>query len=217
MQIRTNSIQGYKEKTIPFTILSKDEGSRSLAIMLPGAGYGTQAPLFHYATGLFLKRGVDVLQVNYQYNDPFYDSFSMEEITKAIIHDVHEVMDQVISTDDYDHFFFVGKSLGTIAMSSELKRDNFLSANAIWLTPLLQRKDVSDAMISCEHKSICMIGDADPCYKEDRFKEVNENPLFTTKLIPDADHALQYKDDVLGSIDILKDVVKSMEQWVDGI
>ncbi|WP_417899754.1 alpha/beta family hydrolase [Bacillus haimaensis] len=217
MQIRTNSIQGYKEKTIPFTILSKDEGSRSLAIMLPGAGYSVQAPLFHYATGLFLNRSIDVLQVNYQYNDAFYESFTMDEITKAIIHDVREVIDQAISTDDYDTFYLVGKSLGTIAMSSELKRDVFHSANAIWLTPLLQRKDVSDAMVSCGHKSICIIGDADPCYKEDRFKEVNENPVFTTRLISDVDHALQYKDDVLGSIEVLKDVIASIEQWGDGI
>lgn len=217
MQIRTNSIQGYKEKTIPFTLLSKEKGAKSLAILLPGAGYSVQSPLFHYATGLFLKRGIDVLQVNYQYNDAFYDSFTMDEITKAITHDVHEVIDQVISTDSYDNFFLIGKSLGTIAMSSELKRDVFHSANAIWLTPLLQRKDVSDAMITCKNKSICIIGDADPCYKEDRFKEVNENPVFTTRLISDADHALQYRDDVLGSIDVLKSVIDTLDQWVDGI
>jgi hypothetical protein len=217
LQIRTNSIQGYKEKTIPFTLLSKDEGSRSLAILLPGAGYSVQAPLFHYATGLFLKRSIDVLQVNYQYNDTFYDSFTMEEITKAIIHDVSEVLDEAISTDEYDTFYLVGKSLGTIAMSSELKRDVFHSANAIWLTPLLQRKDVSDAMITCKNKSICFIGDADPCYKEDRFKEVDENSVFTTMLISDVDHALQYNNDVLGSIDVLKNVIDTIEKWVDGV
>lgn len=217
MKIRTNSIQGYKEKTIPFTLLSKNEGSTSLAILLPGAGYSVQAPLFHYATGLFLNRDIDVLQVNYQYNDTFYDSFTMEEITKAIIHDVREVIDRAISTDDYDTFYLVGKSLGTIAMSSELKRDVFHSANAIWLTPLLQRKDVSDAMITCKNRSVCFIGDADPCYKEDRFKEVNENPAFTTRLISEVDHALQYRDNVLDSIDVLKNVIETIEQWVDGL
>lgn len=217
MKIRTNSIRGYKEKTIPFTLLSKNEGSRSLAILLPGAGYSVQAPLFHYATGLFLNRDMDVLQVNYQYNDAFYESFTMEEITKAIIHDVRVVIDQAINTNDYDTYYLVGKSLGTIAMSTELKRDVFHSAKAIWLTPLLQRKDVSDAMITCKNKSICLIGDADPCYKEDLFKEVNENPLFTTWLISDVDHALQYREDVLGSIDVLKNVIDTIEQWVDGI
>lgn len=217
LQVRTNSIQGYKEKTISHTLLSGKEGSRSLAILLPGAGYSVQAPLFHYATGVFLHRNIDVLQVNYQYNDPFYDSFTMEEIKHAIIHDVRKVIDQAISTDDYNTFFLVGKSLGTIVMGSELKRDIFHSAKAIWLTPLLQRQDVSDAMITCTNKSICFIGDADPCYKEDRFKEVEGNPLFTARLIPDVDHALQYRDDILGSIDVIKNVIATIEQWVDGI
>lgn len=49
-KVKTDTITGYKEKDIPFTILSTDEHASKLAILLPGAGYTTQAPLLHYST-----------------------------------------------------------------------------------------------------------------------------------------------------------------------
>jgi len=66
-----------------------------LAIILPGAGYITQAALLYYSTGLFLHKSFDVLQVNYQYKNKNYEDFTMEEIVKAINFDVKTVLDDV--------------------------------------------------------------------------------------------------------------------------
>jgi hypothetical protein len=51
LNVKTNKVQGYKEIDIPFTILSKKEDSKNIAILLPGAGYTVQAPLLHYSAG----------------------------------------------------------------------------------------------------------------------------------------------------------------------
>ena len=64
-KVSTESVSGYKEMEIPYTLLSNNESSNSLVIMLPGAGYSAQAPLFHYSTGVFLNKSFDELQVNY--------------------------------------------------------------------------------------------------------------------------------------------------------
>lgn len=61
LKVKTGSVTGYKEKDIHYTVLSTDEHASKLAIMLPGAGYTAQAPLFHYSTGVFLQKSVDVL------------------------------------------------------------------------------------------------------------------------------------------------------------
>jgi hypothetical protein len=60
-------------KNIPFRLLEQKEETNNLAIVLPGAGYTTQAPLLHFTTGLFYNKGFDVLHIN--------NTFSREELS----------------------------------------------------------------------------------------------------------------------------------------
>lgn len=101
------------------------------AVVLPGAGYTAQAPLLHFATDICLQQGYDVLNVNYRYNDSFYDSFTMEELSDAIRFDVAAIIDEELAESSYEEFSLIGKSLGTIAMASELKRTIFRDAKAV--------------------------------------------------------------------------------------
>ena len=213
LNVKAQSVKGYKGLDIPFTILSRSEDSNNLAIILPGVGYTTQAPLLHDSTGVFLNKSFDVLQVNYQYNKKIYDDFTMEEISEAIKFDVKTVLDDVLTSKTYENYYLIGKSLGTIAMSYELKRECFKNAKAIWLTPLIQREDVLSAMIKGENKSLCIIGDKDPYYIEERYSKVIENPNITSKLIPNVNHSLEYDEDAVESIDVLKSVIAEIEQF----
>lgn len=213
LNINKSTIEAYKKMNVPFNLLSQEEGSKNLAIMLPGAGYTAQAPLFHYSTEIFLNRSFDVLEVNYRYNDEAYDDFSMEELSEAIKYDVKTVLDKVLKENAYENFYLIGKSLGTIALSSELARDEFQNAKAVWLTPLIQRDDVLDAMAGSKNQGLCFIGDQDRCYIEERFKQVENNPNIVSSLIPGADHSLELKEDVLDSIDVLKNVISGIEKF----
>jgi hypothetical protein len=213
MNVKTNSVQGYKEMDIPFTILSKKEDSKSLAILLPGAGYTVQAPLLHYSTGVFFNKSFDVLQVNYRYNEKFYDDFTMDELSEAIKYDVNAVLDNVLADKSYDNYYLVAKSLGTLAMSTVLERDGFENTKAIWMTPLIQRDDVLDAMVRSKNEGLCFIGDKDRCYTEERFTKVVENPNITAKLIPNLNHSLEYDENVIESIDALRSIIKDIEQF----
>jgi len=212
-KVKTDTITGYKEKDIPFTILSTDEHGSKLAILLPGTGYTTQAPLLHYTTGIFLRKSVDVLQVNYTYNDKFYDHFSMEELVEAIKHDVGAVIDNVLKENSYEDYYFVGKSLGTIAMASLLERETFYNAKAVWLTPLLNRDDVFESMLNSHNESLCFIGDDDTHYNAERYSQFVNNPKLVTSLLAGADHSLQYKSDPVNSIDLLKTVIKKIDEF----
>ncbi|MEX3625403.1 alpha/beta hydrolase [Viridibacillus arvi] len=203
---------GYKEIEIPFTLLSNNEDSNNLAILLPGAGYTVQAPLLYYSTGVFLNKSFDVLQVNYSYNDKSYDNFSMDEIGEAIKHDVHVVIDKVLDDKSYEYFYLIGKSLGTIAMASELKRDAFKDAKAVWLTPLLQRDDVFETMLKSINRGLCFIGDNDRHYNEERFEQLVNNTNIVSRLFPNVNHSLQNERDPVNSIDVLKTVVKEINE-----
>lgn len=211
INIETNMIKGYKDFEVPYKLYSKDKGAKKLAIILPGAGYTSQAPLLHFSTGLFIKKSYDVLQVNYQYTDKHFDDFS--EVNKAIKLDVKNVIDIVLNNKTYDNFYLIGKSIGTIAMSSELNRDVFKDAKSIWLTPLIHRDDVLNAMVKSSNKGLSIIGDKDPCYSSDRLLKIKDNRNITSKLVPNVDHSLEYDEDILKSIDVLKSVIQEIEQF----
>ena len=213
VRFKKGSVLGYKERDITFSLLMNETESNNLAILLPGAGYTVQAPLLHYSTGVFINKTYDVLHINYQYNDKFYDDFSREELTNAIKHDVKTVIDKVLKNSTYHNYYLIGKSLGTIAMSSELKRDVFRHAKAIWLTPLLQRDDVFNAMLHSQHEGLCFIGDNDSCYVEDKYNQLIENTTITFKLIPNVDHALQYENNTIESINVLKTIIQDIENF----
>jgi hypothetical protein len=137
----------------------------------------------------------------------------VQEIYEAINIDVNAVIDYVLTNKTYENIYLVGKSIGTIAMISILKRESFKLANAIWLTPLIQRDDVFDAMVTSKNRSLCIIGDNDPCYKEERYAKVANNPYMKTKLIPKVNHSLEYSDNTIESINVLRSVIKEIEQF----
>jgi hypothetical protein len=215
--IKLNSlgiVVGYREMPVPFSLVSEDENSKNLVVFLPGAAYTVQSPVFHYSQEIFLDNSFDVLQVNYRYNDKAYDEFSKEELSEAIRHDVRTVLDKVLKDTSYEKFYFVGKSLGTIAMSSELNRDIFKEAHAIWLTPLLQRDDVFAAMVNSENRGLCIIGDNDRCYVEKRFDQLKIKLNLVANLLPNVNHSLEYDHNMVESIDILKEVINDIQEFV---
>lgn len=168
MKVESGVVKGYQELNVPFTFLRNVCHSKSLVVLLPGTGYTVQSPLFHYAKELFIQRDFDVLQVNYQYKDKAYAEFTEEEKIESIIFDVNKVMDEALKNASYEKNYLMGKSIGTIAMSSVLSRAEFIKAKAIWLTPLLQRDEVFSALAAISHKSLCIIGDQDECYINER-------------------------------------------------
>lgn len=212
-KVNKDSVLGYSEIEIPFTILSTKEDSRNIAILLPGAGYTVQAPLLHYSTGVFLHKSFDVLHVNYSYNDKAYDDFSIEEISKAIKYDVKTVIDKVLDDKSYENMYLVGKSLGTIAITSELKREAFKDAKVVWLTPLLQRDDVFETMMKSTNKGLCFIGDSDQHYIAERYEQLLNNTNIVSKLFPNVNHSLQYESNPVNSIDVLKSVIKEIDEF----
>ncbi|WP_203333413.1 alpha/beta hydrolase [Planococcus beigongshangi] len=213
MNLHKASIRGYKDNNVDYLLIRQEEPSTRLAVVLPGAGYTAQAPLLHFATDICLQQGYDVLTVNYRYNDAFYDDFTMEEISDAIRFDVNAVIDAVMAETSYNEYSLIGKSLGTIAMASALARPVFHNAKTIWLTPLIQRPDVFDAMHSLPNQAIGFIGDEDPNFDAGRFEKLKTNPQLDLRLVPGTDHSLKLPGQPLASIDVLKEIMSEIEKF----
>lgn len=157
LNVRSSNIIGCKDMKVPYEIISKTDQPKGLAILIPGMGYTSQAPVFHYSTGVFLNKDYDVLHVNYQYSDEKYDLFSYEELVEFIHLDVSSVLDEVLKDSAYDSFYIVGKSFGTLAMGKALERELLQNAKAIWLTPLITKEEVFEPMKNSLHKGLCVM------------------------------------------------------------
>lgn len=64
MKLIRGSVKGYKGLTVPYNFIQNEGKSKILAIFLPGAGYNSTAPLFHFIEEGYLNSGYDVLRVD---------------------------------------------------------------------------------------------------------------------------------------------------------
>lgn len=213
MKLIRGRVKGYKDLNIPYNFIQNDKKPKTLAIFLPGAGYNTTSPLFHFTEEMYLNRGYDVLRVDYRYIDKEYDDFTAEELSRAVKVDATAVLDKFFSNYLYDEFYIVGKSLGTIAMSLESKKQRFENAKVIWLTPLIDQPAVLEAMIQSPHQALCFIGDQDRYYSEENYSKLAANPNLASKLYPGLNHSLEYGDSPIDSIGMLQKIIADIEKF----
>lgn len=76
-------------------------------------------------------------------------------------------------------------------MASELNREVFKDAKAIWLTPLIKRDDVFETMLMLKgkNKGLCFMGDSDQHFSVERYEQLVNNINITSRLIPNANHS----------------------------
>ncbi|ESU33945.1 hypothetical protein G3A_03880 [Bacillus sp. 17376] len=208
-----DSVAGYNNRPVPFQLIKQNKQTGSLAVMLPGRGYTVQGPLFHYSTGVFLNKGFDVLHVNYDYNTVQSGSLTLEEEIQQITEDVNSVLDQILKDQPYGDYTLIGKSLGTIALSSIVNRKGFEDAKIVWLTPLLQLDYVMDKMLSSTQIGLCIIGDEDPYFIAEKFEKLKDKVNMQTLLIPGTEHSLNYSNRPVDSIDVLKKVITEISNF----
>jgi hypothetical protein len=210
----SRSVLGYEQMKIPYVIQSKTANPKGLAIMLPGIGYTVKSPLFHFSSGAFLNKEYDVLHVNYPYYSADYEDFSFEELTSALIKDVSAVLHEVLDHTNYNSYYVLGKSFGTMAMPIVLELLPINDTKAIWLTPRLIDAPVFETMRKCKQEGLCIIGDKDPFYDIEKMKQIILNPSLECMIPPGANHALEVDNDILTSIDTVKSVIKRMDNFI---
>ena len=175
-QILEDQVVRNEYSTIPYTWIRREQPNHAICIMLPGLGYSTQRPLFHFATGMCLNHNIDVLHINYHFakNDQF-KMLSKEEQDQWMYEDVKAVVEEVLKDTVYEQSFLFSKSIGTIPMAMEWAQKNFIKhAIGVWLTPLLKDDHVYQALLNTDRPSLCVIGDQDHHFIEERISSLKK-------------------------------------------
>ncbi|WP_050615092.1 hypothetical protein [Bacillus testis] len=213
IEIQQHTVNGYRHIPVSYKLLHNNRLTSHLAIMLPGSSYHVEKPLFHYCTLLYLQKNIDVLQINYDYHERV-EVHSSNELFTAMDCDIQAVLEKVLEERSYSQFDLIGKSIGTIALAQVLSNPLFAQARCIWLTPLLKRREVFEAIKECSQLGYLVIGEKDPNFHSRRFKALSANSQLMTRYIPNADSSLENPNDFFKSLDHLKQTMFDIHQFI---
>ena len=215
-RIKEDHVVRNEYSTIPYTWIRSDQPNQAICIMLPGLGYSTQRPLFHYATGMCLNHNIDVLHINYQFakNEQF-KKLSKTDQDHWMYEDAKAVIERVLKENVYEQCILMSKSIGTIPMAMEWTEKNFIKNTiGVWLTPLMKDDNVYQALLNTDLPSLCVIGDHDHHFIKERISSLKNNEFVSTVVIPNADHGLEIKGDILASIEAIKGIIERVQEFM---
>jgi hypothetical protein len=153
------------------------------AVILPGVRYFSQAPLLWFARESAQARGWSVVEVDERApagEEPF--AWMREQAKRALD-----------AASGAELTVVVGKSLGSAAAT-------LVTGPAIWLTPLLTREEIVDALAGTSAPTLLVGSPADPTWGDGT---VPENEALEVLELDGLDHSLQVSGDPRASLDAL--------------
>ncbi|MEU5939069.1 alpha/beta hydrolase [Micromonospora sp. NPDC047548] len=170
------------------------------AVLIPGRGYDTRYPLFAYVGEALDRAGFDVHRIIWQAPERFAPD--RDGPAAAVQWVVGQVEPALAERSD----LLVGKSLGSLA--APLAADRGLPA--VWLTPLLHRPEVVDALGRATAPFLLVGGTADPSWDGDVARRLTPHVLE----VPDAHHGMLVPGPLARSAEVLGRVCTAVEEFV---
>jgi hypothetical protein len=168
-------------------LLHEGDASRC-AVLLPGVRYFSQAPLLWFAREQAQARGWSVVELDERAPDDEEPFEWMRGRAQAALEAAAGAQLIVV----------VGKSLGSVAAP-------MVSGPAVWLTPLLIRPEIAEAIGSATAPALVVGSPDDPTWAGGN---VPNNPALEVLELEGLDHSLQVSGDPLASLDVLRTVTE---------
>ena len=165
------------------------------AVILPGIRYFSQAPLLWFAREAAQARGWSVVEVDERAprgQDPF-------EWMRA------QARDALEAASSSQLVVVVGKSLGSAAVT-------LVDGPAVWLTPLLDRPEVAEAIGAATAPTLLVGSTADPTWAGGA---VPQSTSIEVLELEGLDHSLQVERDPIASLDVLRDVTARVGAFLE--
>jgi hypothetical protein len=177
-------------------VLQHEGDPSRCAVLLPGIRYFSQAPLLWFAREVAQAQGWSVVEVDERAprdQEPF--EWMRGQARSAL--DAAAGADLVV---------VIGKSLGSVAAT-------MVSGPAVWLTPLLNRPEIAQALGATRAPTLLVGSPDDPTWGEGT---VPENPALEVLELPGLDHSLQVSGDPPASFDALRTVTERVSSFLAG-
>ena len=167
------------------------------AVVLPGIAYFSQAPLLWFAREAAQAGGWSVLELSERAprgEEPF--AWMRDRAARAL----DEAAAETVAV--------IGKSLASAAAPLVAER----ALPAVWLTPLLGRPQVADALAASPAPALLIGSPADPTWAEGT---VPDGPDVLE--LEGLDHSLQVEGDPLASLAVLRRVTERIGSFLERV
>ena len=164
------------------------------AVILPGIRYFSQAPLLWFAREVAQEHGWSVVEVDER-------APADEEPLEWMRAQAERALDAASGAATVA---VIGKSLGSVAA---LIHDG----PAVWLTPLLDRPEIVQALQATGAPTLLVGSPADPSWGGGT---VPDNPVLDVLELPGLDHSLQVSGSPSSSLDALRTVTDRVSSWL---
>lgn len=207
-------VSGYRDEPLAHTYLQHLTPTPSLGVVLPGMGYGIQAPGLLYPTHALTELGFDTFALETRYATPLYQALSDHEALVWLMADVRGAYHAAWTARPYERLCVVAKSLGTLGLCLLLDTESVPARTPlIWLTPLLKRPEVMQQIIDHARQSLVVIGTDDPHYLPNRVELLS--PAGVEMLVLNrTDHSFEGVDDTAASLKNLVKLVERLKRFV---
>jgi hypothetical protein len=175
-------------------VLQHEGDPSRCVVLLPGVRYFSQAPLLWFAREAAQAGGWSVVEVDERApadEDPF--EWMRGRAEQAL--DVASAAEDVV---------VIGKSLGSAAAP-------MISGAAVWLTPLLTRPEVADAIRSASAPTLLIGSRDDPSWGEGL---QSDNGSVRSLEFGSLDHSLQVSGDPEASLAVLREVTARVSSFL---
>jgi hypothetical protein len=166
------------------------------AVVLPGVRYFSQAPLLWFAREAAQAAGWSVLELSERAPG---DQEPFEWMRKRAA--------SALDATDAATVAAIGKSLGSAAAPLVAER----GLPAVWLTPLLVRPDVVDALATSTAPALLVGSSTDPTWSDG---EQPRGGAVEVLEFEGLDHSLQVEGDPLASLDVLRQVTQRVGDFL---
>lgn len=169
-----------------------------VVIVLPGAGYSAMGPAIYYPTEQLFNREYNILNFEYEFK-------WIQHTGEAYAEFMNKIKEGLNTLDLPTKKVVLAKSIGTRFLASSMIEAH----KYIWLTPALEDDFVYEKMLEHNENSLTIIGDKDQFYNEERLSKLSHKLI-----LKGTDHGLDVGGNVYQSIDNLKLIVKSIDDFV---
>jgi pimeloyl-ACP methyl ester carboxylesterase len=176
-------------------VLQHEGDPSRCVVLLPGIRYFSQAPLLWFAREAAHARGWSVVEVDERApgdQEPF--AWIREQAERALE-----------AAGGAETVVVIGKSLGSAAAT-------LVSGPAVWLTPLLDRPDIVEALGSAAAPTLLVGSPDDPSWGDGT---VPDNEALEVMELEGLDHSLQVSGDPSASLDVLRDVTERVGAFLE--
>jgi hypothetical protein len=178
-----------------------EEDPERCVVLLPGVRYFSQAPLLWFAREVAQARGWSVLELSERAPSAREPFEWMRERARQAIDAAGASAETVV---------VVGKSLASAAAPLVSER----GLPAVWLTPLLNRPEVVEALSAVSAPTLAVGSQADPTWGDGAKPRADALELLE---LGGLDHSLQVEGEPLRSLDVLREVSARIGAFLDGL